>query len=209
MKSVLSIILLSIMSLAAPGTDQIVKEFDAVAGGLLQIDLETGGEVEITGWDRNQVRVEAEARGRDQAPGITINRTDRGVEVKVEFPENRRRDFKGQHTQRVHIVVKVPLRFDLQVESMGGDITIDGVEGDIEGETMGGELRLSHLKGDLEISTMGGGITLTDSDVDGKVSTMGGPVLLENVTGDVDGSSMGGSVIYKNVRRADGSSTGA
>jgi DUF4097 and DUF4098 domain-containing protein YvlB len=197
--------LLSIVSLTAPTSAQTVEEIDVTPGGLLEVNLETGGEVEISGWDRNQVRVEAEVSGRGDGHEIAISQTDRGVEVKAERSKN---GWRKSHSRGYDLVVKVPFQFDLEVETMGGGITIDGVEGSIEGETMGGELHLSNLKGDLEISTMGGSITLVDSEVDGAVSTMGGEVLLKNVTGDVDGSSMGGSVIYKNVQRPEGESTG-
>jgi DUF4097 and DUF4098 domain-containing protein YvlB len=105
-------------------------------------------------------------------------------------------------------LINVPSRYDLDIETMGGDIEISGVEGDLQGETMGGDLRLSELKGDVEFETMGGDISLTDSEVDGDVETMGGEVTVTNVTGDVDGSSMGGNVVYKDVTRRNGESSG-
>jgi DUF4097 and DUF4098 domain-containing protein YvlB len=93
-----------------------------------------------------------------------------------------------------------PRRFDIEIETMGGEIRIAEVEGRMSGQTMGGELHLTGIKGEINLSTMGGSITLTNSDVDGSLSTMGGKVLFEDVIGNVKGSSMGGNVVYRNVR---------
>ena len=89
-------------------------------------------------------------------------------------------------TADVDLEIRVPSRFDVALDSMGGGLEIDGVKGAFTGETKGGE------------------ISVTDSTLNGSVHTMGGRVTIENVLGDLKGSSMGGDVRYKNVRRADG-----
>ncbi len=199
-KSTIAVGLLVLLTGAAWAAPDIEEVLDASPGELLEIDIETGGDVEIAGWDANQVAVEADGDDSDRQE-ITIKRTDRGVLIHVESSRRFRRE-------GVDLSIRVPRRFDLEIETMGGDVEIDGIEGTIRGETMGGDLELSNLAGSLEFTTMGGDIELTDSQVDGEVETMGGDVLLQNITGDVDGSSMGGDVIYKNVTRPDGSSTG-
>ncbi|MFQ5528324.1 MAG: DUF4097 family beta strand repeat-containing protein [Thermoanaerobaculia bacterium] len=204
-------ILLACLVIALPvvAQAQTVEAFDVPSGELLELDLETGGSVEIRGWDRSEVRVELEERGRGVKPKVDIRRTDSGVAVKIEENDWHERGDRGHRDHKGYRVkVRVPLKFNIQIETMGGGITIADVEGEIEGETMGGQLDLSNLKGELDLSTMGGSIRLVDSEVNGEVSTMGGKVLLENVIGDVDGSSMGGNVVYKNVQRSDGSTTG-
>jgi DUF4097 and DUF4098 domain-containing protein YvlB len=230
MKKSAVIVFCCLLVVAVGAEAQRVEEFDVSSGELLEVDLEIGGSVEIRGWDRQSVRVELEPRGRGMEPEIEIRRTDEGVSVEISANhgewtgaamglavENEERNERAREERKRHrggdhkgyrVKVQVPLRFNIELETMGGGITISDVEGEIEGETMGGQLELSNLKGELDISTMGGNIRLVDSEVDGEVSTMGGKVLLENVVGDVDGSSMGGNVVYKNVERRDGSSTG-
>ncbi|MDH3744842.1 MAG: DUF4097 domain-containing protein [Acidobacteriota bacterium] len=193
--------------LAGPGflsADVREEEIEATPGELLRVEMATGGSVQVVGWDRNLVSVESEATGRDRdKQTVEVRRTSNGVLVKTETIG------KGNHHKSgFEISIRVPRRFNVEIESMGGDISVEDVEGKIGGETMGGDLDLSNLTGVLKLSTMGGDIELTDSRVDGEVSTMGGDVMLENVIGDVNGSSMGGDVSYKNVTRPDGSSTG-
>ncbi len=109
----------------------------------------------------------------------------------------------------VEIEVSVPHVFDLDLETMGGEIQVDGVEGQLTGETMGGELELRNLSGDIDFETMGGEITLEDSNVSGRVHTMGGEITVSNVSGDVNASTMGGEVSYTNYRPSSSSGKGS
>jgi len=170
------------------------RTFTVSSGGDLRLDLETGGSVVITGWNRNEVKVDIYVSGRDGEEVIVdIEELRNGVSVTTEFERRRSR-------ASVDIEVSVPFVFNLDIETMGGEIQVDGVEGELVGETMGGELELRNLKGTLDFETMGGEILLEDSDVDGRVHTMGGEITISNVVGNVKSSTMGGEVSYNNFR---------
>jgi len=180
------------------------KVFNVKPGQKLYIDLNTGGEIEIEGWNKDQVEVVAIIEGRDADEiELTINQSSSGVDVETEYEEN-----WGNHNSDVSLFVKVPVKFDVEFHTMGGEVAISNVNGEMEGKTMGGAMDLTNLKGNLELTTMGGGILLKDSEVDGEVKTMGGEVTLENVIGDVDASSMGGAVTHRNVKGKKGPSVG-
>lgn len=181
----------------APSQEQ---RFDVSPGQKLEIELETGGSIRITGGDANAVVVKSTPKGKASGEAaVSVEKTSRGVSIEAEAGGRR-----GLWGGGVDLDITVPRRFNVEFETSGGGITIQGVEGEIEGSTMGGALDLKNLKGEVKMSTMGGAITLTDSEVDGELSTMGGRVLFRNVKGDVKGSSMGGDVVYDNVTRADG-----
>jgi Toastrack DUF4097 len=183
---------------------KVHKEFSVKSGQLLYLDFKTGASINVQGWDKDIVSIDAELGGSDwEDINLNFNQSSLGVNVTS--------DYEGSHNNRssnVEVKIKVPKKFDLKFETMGGAVTLNNIEGEMKGTTMGGAFNLTHLKGNLSLKTMGGPITLTDSDVDGKVSTMGGKVNIENVTGNVDGSSMGGNVTIKNLKRRDGSSIG-
>jgi Toastrack DUF4097 len=183
---------------------KVHKEFKVKSGQLLDLDFKTGASINVEGWDKDVVSIDAALGGSDwEDINLNFNQSSSGVNVTS--------DYEGSHNNRssnVEVKIKVPKKFDLKFETMGGAVTLNNIEGEMKGTTMGGAFNLTHLKGNLSLKTMGGPITLTDSDVDGKVSTMGGKVNIENVTGNVDGSSMGGNVTIKNLKRRDGSSTG-
>ncbi len=157
--------------------------------------MNTGGSVSITGWDKNEVVVDASINGQDKDNcRVEVNQPSSGIEIRSTY-----KDEFGSHNGRSHYEIKVPKKFNIMLQTMGGGIEISEVEGKMTGRTMGGRIDLSNLKGYVEFSTMGGGISLTDSEIDGKLSTMGGNVLIENVKGNISGSTMGGKVISRNV----------
>jgi hypothetical protein len=179
---------------SADDPQRINREFRAAMGQKLEFDLDTGGGIEVIGWDRELVSVEVYKGGRDGDDcRIDFNENSSGIRITSEYVGQGR-----NYSTNISFIVRVPKRFDLEFDSMGGSIRICGVEGRFSGRTMGGGLTLNNLKGDVRLSTMGGAITLTNSEVEGRVETMGGRVLIENVVGDVRGSTMGGDVVRRN-----------
>ena len=180
--------------------NEIHQEFQVQPGKKLNIDLKTGGKIRIEGWNKSAVSVDALIDGpdRDQCD-VQVKQTEQGIDIRSRYiGRDKHYETDGSFE------IRVPSRFNIEIESMGGGVTIRNVEGEFEGSTMGGGLDLSGLKGKISLSTMGGRINLTRSHLDGEVSTMGGEVLIEEVTGNVQGSTMGGKVIHKK-----GSSSGA
>jgi DUF4097 and DUF4098 domain-containing protein YvlB len=174
------------------------KEFKVGSGGLLEIDLESGGSIDIRGTGGSSIIVEYSKRC-DPECEISFNETAGGLKISSEFVGRGR-----NQSSNIELEIQVPSIYDVKLESMGGGISIEGVDGTFRGKTMGGEMTLHDVRGEAKLVTMGGKIKLTDSELDGSLKTMGGEVLFENVIGNVKGSSMGGDVRYKNVQRRDG-----
>ncbi len=205
MRQVMSVVCFIVL-LAGSGfaAETVDREFQVRSGGILEFDLDTGGKINIVGWSREAVAVTAELSGRDaDIVDLTVEETNGGVRVATDYRERR-----DSTSSSIDFEVRVPSVYNIEIKSMGGGISIDGVEGEFTGKTMGGALKLNDLRGTLRLTTMGGSITLTRSDVDGKVTTMGGKALVEDVFGDVKVKSMGGDVVYRRVTSPDGSSTG-
>jgi DUF4097 and DUF4098 domain-containing protein YvlB len=184
---------------AAP--EKIERTFSLKAGGRLVLDLDAGGDIKITGWQKDEVSVLVEIGGRD------------ADEARVEFDEGKKRLEISSSCDRRHgcrldmlFTIKVPARFDIRVDSNGGDVEIEGVDGELSGKTMGGDLELLSVAGSIDLSTMGGSVTVRGADADGEVSTMGGDILIEDVKGNLKGSTMGGKVTYRNVAGRSGRS---
>lgn len=204
MRKLFTVIFMVALGLGAAGADALEREFSVGSGGQLEFDLRTGGDITIVGWSNESVKVLAEVKGRSaDIVDLRVEEQDGGVLIRSEFIEHR----KSQSTS-IDFEVWVPSVFDVKIDSMGGGVSIDGVEGTFSGRTMGGKLKLTNLKGELQLTTMGGSITLTNSDVDGRVKTMGGKALVEDVFGDVKVTSMGGEVTHRRVTRTHGESIG-
>ena len=179
--------------------DKVKKEIETEPGKKLDIELTTGGSIEVTGWDKNVVSIVAHIRGGDKEDyNIDVDERSSGIKVEVSY-EGRHHDRHGG----VSLDIQVPSKYNLELETMGGDIMLKEIEGSFSGETMGGEIELYHLKGEVDLTTMGGEIKVEDCDLDGQVKTMGGEISLRDVVGDLDASTMGGEVSYRNVKRRD------
>lgn len=178
------------------GTD-LKREFEVAMGKSLDVNLRTGGSINVEGWDKQVVSIEAHISGRHpENCKVVFRQTEAGVQITSQYIHS-----LNYQPPNVDFEIRVPENFNLKLQSMGGDFSIRDINGEFTGKTMGGALDLSGLKGNIKMTTMGGEISLRDSELDGEVQTMGGEVTLDNVIGDVRGTSMGGTVTYKNVKK--------
>lgn len=204
MRKLFTVSFLIALVLCAGSAGAFEREIAVRSGGTIEFDLNTGGDITIVGWGNESVKVSADLSGRGSDNiNLTVEERSGGILVRSRYVEQRK-----SQSSSLEIEVRVPSIFDVKIDSMGGGLSIDGVEGTFSGKTMGGRLKLTNLKGELQLTTMGGSITLTNSDVDGRVKTMGGKALVEDVYGDVKVTSMGGEVTHRRVTRTHGDSIG-
>ena len=164
----------------------------ASPGERLFLDLETGGDVSVRGWDESRVQVRVRLAGDDWRDiSVDIGRDADGVLVRAQFDRRRR----NQSSDNV-FEIRVPRRFDVRLRSGGGDLTITDVEGNFDGTSGGGTIVLERLRGRASLSTGGGEIRVDDVNLSGSVSTGGGKVTLSRVSGGLRGSSGSGPVVY-------------
>jgi DUF4097 and DUF4098 domain-containing protein YvlB len=187
-------ILLTPAAIAAEGS----REFSAKSGGTLILDLNAGGTVNITAGGGSSISATYSTSCTPEC-SVTFEESREGLTITTRFADDR-----GNQNSDIDIDIRVPQSFDIELDSIGGGLSIDGVQGTFSGKTMGGNLTLNDVRGDARLKTMGGRIRLTNSELDGKLETMGGEVFFRDVIGDVRGSSMGGNVSYKNVQRRSG-----
>lgn len=204
MKSLLIILLSLAISSMSYGTDKVKKEFDVKPGQKLEIDLDTGGDIEVIGWDKNVVSVTVYVDENDlEDYDVEIEEYSKGVIVNIDYLSRRH-----NHSGDMMVSVNVPIKFNVELNTMGGDILLKNVQGEFDGQTMGGDLGFVDLKGEMDMSTMGGDIQAENCELDGKVSTMGGEVDFTDIIGDINASTMGGDVTYNNLKKNDKRSEG-
>lgn len=174
---------------------QLDRTFRIKSGRMLELQLETGGVVEIVGWQENTVALGLHVGGRDWRDcKYEANESPSGILIVSRYAGDRH-----SHSTSLRFRIKVPRRFNVKINSSGGEIKVSGVNGHIVGRTLGGDLKLTRLQGEVYLATMRGNVILCDSEVDGELITMSGQVLLHGVKGSVEASSKSGQVFYKNV----------
>ena len=174
---------------------EMEKEFKTTAGKELQVNLIHGGSITVEGWNENVVKVNARSGGRElDEDDVKMREHSGGVSISIS-PLNSDRGLE--------LVIKVPQQYNLDLETMGGSISVTNVQGVIEGKTMGGSLFFDRLKGELQFTTMGGTVDMRDSEVDGNVKTMGGDIDFINVTGGIKSNTMGGDITMRNSQSGE------
>ena len=113
--------------------------------------------------------------------------------------------------------LSIPININLEIETEGGDIRADELQGDIKlitaggnlnvqsvrGETVlqssGGDINIQNCQGRFRVHTSGGTIELFENQGQYNVSALGGDIRLSTVKGDVELMTMGGSIFVHNL----------
>jgi beta-lactamase regulating signal transducer with metallopeptidase domain len=172
-------------------------------GGKLTIRLiPSGGNVTILGWDAPRIEVHGKLGGRN-GPETQVSLTEvaGGAELLATYPgKERQTSFSNSFD------IRVPRRYDVDIKSAGGMISITDVQGTFSGSTGGGDIKVTRAKGSMHLATGGGEVTVTNSDLHGLVSTGGGHVGFEGVAGGLVGSSGSEDVSESNAEAIDSES---
>ncbi len=143
-----------------------VRDFEVTAAGVLTVDAEPNGGIEVDGSPRNSVlvraKVSAEAetpeRARQIADAVTVNASASNVSATGPSGLGRREQW------HVSYRLAVPTISSLSLKSTNGGIAIRDVDGDVEFKTVNGGVKLVNLAGDVKGRTSNGGV---DVDLDG------------------------------------------
>lgn len=167
--------------------------FEVGAGGSLVLTTSVG-DVTLTTWERNQVAVEV--LGIDEEEVGRLSMTQSGNVVRV--------DFRPQESSgNVRFRVGIPSRFDVDVKTAGGDITITGsLAGVVTGSTAGGDITVGDLNGKVVLRTSGGDVRAGSVQGDAELKTSGGDIQLASADGDVGLVTAGGDITVGDVGRS-------
>jgi len=148
--------------------------------------------VDVRSHDAEEVRVEAEARGR-HPERVIFTLQSAGDDVRFQArTEGWLTGLLGGLEVRARLWV--PRRYSLAMRTSGGDAHVDGVQGHVDLQTSGGDVSLAHIVGQVGLTTSGGSVELEHLDGAVRARTSGGNTHLRDVFGDVDVRSSGGNL---------------
>jgi len=162
------------------------------------VDVSTfDGSIEIRPWDKPEVLVVVEKRGRDKADADTIDvqssQDGNHVSVAAKVPgHDGRVGFSWFHNSRsARLIVSAPAASNIVAKSGDGSIDIARITGRVDLRSGDGSIRGSALRGDLRAHSGDGSITLDgvngalDVDTgDGSISASGTFTSVHARTGD-------------------------
>jgi hypothetical protein len=196
------LILIFILPLAGFGQEErSEKSFTVKPGGWLELQADFGS-VEVRSWQQNEVKVEVykwvQGRHRRSAGElfedyeIRYNQTDRGVSIIAEM--RGRGWFNNNDGLQVEFHLTVPRQYNLDLNTSGGSIEVDDLNGEARVKTSGGSLSLGRIEGPVDAHTSGGSIALRQAKGRLYARTSGGSISAGAVSGDVDVETSGGSI---------------
>ena len=160
------------------------------------------GSIEIRPWDKPEVQVVVEKRGRDKhdVDLIEVKATQDGnrVEITVTEPKNRggfNLEFNNHRSAK--LFVSVPASADISARSGDGSIDIENVNGKVQLSSGDGSINGRLLTGAVDAHTGDGAIKLADVRGDLRVDTGDGSITLGGQLTSVHARSGDGSVIIE------------
>jgi hypothetical protein len=105
--------------------------------------------------------------------------------------------------------VQVPLKFDLDIQTEGGNVDVSTLDGQLRAETTGGDIRAGDVRGPVWVSTDAGMIHLGNIGQNVQASTAGGNIHVGSVNGRAILNTGGGEIVAGIVNGPVTAQTGA
>jgi hypothetical protein len=145
------------------------------------------GQVSVKTWDKNAVRVLADAPGGEQ---IVIRYADDVLLVKAYS--------KRAAARSIDLSLIAPIWMDLAVSGIHTDVAIEGTKGRVRVETVHGDIAVSGGRGQIELNAVNQDIHLVDASGIVLSETVNGDMILQRIDSDsVDVSTVNGEIFYE------------
>lgn len=173
------------LALARPAAAETFEQrVPADARGEVRI-VNVAGEVQVRGWDRNEVLVQAQLGARVER--VEVGSQAQRTTVEVVLPKSGGRG-------AAELMVQVPRASSLVVRTVSADQRIENVRGAQRLQAVSGSIASELWESDLEARTVSGTLT-----VRGRAAGEGGPVRLATVSGSMRLEDLGAQVELSTV----------
>jgi DUF4097 and DUF4098 domain-containing protein YvlB len=145
--------------MSLPAVAEVTQEFHRTlplaANGRVALS-NINGDVEITGWSRNEVQIDAVKSAQDQQRldniRIDVENSGNSVEIETKFPEHTNNNPGG-----VHYTLHVPQNAVIdKVNLVNGSLTVQKLSGEVNANLVNGKVRASDLQGSVDLATVNG-----------------------------------------------------
>ena len=179
--------------------DVIRKGFPVTEGGTLRLEGAVGNIRIVTGGTGVAVEITRKADGRRAEQRlrdhrITFDQRGNDVVIVSDLDRDHSRWFSWDDDYDVQWNIRIPDRYNVDVETSGGSIHLDDIGGTVEARTSGGGIRTGRIDGAGTLKTSGGSITVAGARGPLTAHTSGGSINVGDTTGPVEAKTSGGSI---------------
>lgn len=194
----LCMLALAIVAFSNPviAADTLTKVFTVGEGGSLDLDTDRGS-IEVHASQAPTVEIEVRISGY-KSEDFTVDFSQSGDDVTIvgDYPH---RSSWGR-SPKIHFRISVPTRYNVDLKTSGGSISVHDLEGEVRVKTSGGSLNLGNIQGDVWGKTSGGSIELGNCSGKANIRTSGGGIQIGDVQGEVEAHTSGGSISIAHAR---------
>ena len=175
--------------------DEVNQTYELAPGARVEVSS-IRGRVEIVTADTTTAEVQIIRTARTRADleyhKIEVEQAGNSLVVRgVQDREQRR----GQNIQVNHqVILKLPRRIDLSVNSVSGPIKVGDVEGQTHVSSISGSAKIGDVGGKLQVSSVSGSLDVGNVGADARVTSISGNLRLGQVNGSLDVSSVSGAL---------------
>jgi DUF4097 and DUF4098 domain-containing protein YvlB len=142
---------------AAQVTEEFRRSYPLTADGRVSLS-NVNGNVSITAWDRNEVKIDAikraETKERLDEAKIVIDAESSAIAIKTEYPHN---TWHNDNPASVEYTLSVPRNARLQdIKLVNGSLMVEGTRGDVRAESVNGKVLARGLSSNAQLSTVNG-----------------------------------------------------
>ncbi len=150
------------LAVAPPCSAEVTEEFHKTvpitADGRVSLE-NINGNVTITGWDRNEVQIDATKSARDQQrleeARIELDVANDAVRIRTRYPDHHTNNNPASVRYEVH--VPRAARLD-KIDLVNGSLDVQHVSGEVNASLVNGSLHAKDLAGRSELSTVNGSL---------------------------------------------------
>ena len=191
-------------------SDTLTQEFHQTyalsADGRVELD-NINGAVHITGWDRNDVQVDAVKRAHRQErldeAKIIVNAHTNSISIRTEYPGHNNTFNWGDENNpaSVEYTLHVPRKVRLdEIKLVNGELDIAQVSGEVHASSVNGRVEAHDLTGRTDISSVNGRTEVTFRQLpksSTKISSVNGSLLVtipSDANAEVHASTVNGGI---------------
>ena len=197
---------------ALAATQQSDTSLAAVRGQRLEVNA-YGGEISVSAWNQNAVRIEANTSAREKiqitssATAVSVRTQGRHgppseIDLKISAPPWMALNLAGVHT---NVTVKGGWQAPVSVETVEGEVQVAGGNGLISLRSVQGSVSLEGAKGRISVNSVNEDVAVSRSAGDIMAETVNGEIMLDRVDAStVDANTVNGDISYNGPVRNGG-----
>jgi hypothetical protein len=154
------------------------------------VDLSSfNGDITVSTWDRDEVKIHATSRGR-----LRLDSSPSRVSL-VESPY--RGDYEDDNNHFGYEIT-MPKSARLLARSVSGDMRLRDVS-DIESHTVSGDIQVTNIANRANLETVSGDVTATKVGAGLRANSVSGDIHAKSISGEIAGQSVSGDIVLDDV----------